>query len=160
MVLRGGVKSQKINQNTANNNNSGPPASKNNGPAAFEVLGTKPQVTPQSHSPNSVNFQQKYASNINAMYKSSNKRHIDISQCQYDRDQSKISGDNMGDKSAINSTVVNEDLQFSLGTPTQLDGQNQTTLNSQVQSRSCTPLTINNNTNTIGKNQNINNNPL
>ena len=70
----------------------------------------------------------------------SNKRHIDVSEFGDKRDVSKSPG--LGPENSI----VNQDLTFSLGIETQVEGNNvldnSQTVHSQVQSRSSSPLDI------------------
>ena len=73
----------------------------------------------------------------------SNKRHIDVSEFGDKRDVSKSPG--LGPENSI----VNQDLTFSLGIETQVEGNNvldnSQTVHSQVQSRSSSPLDITSN---------------
>ena len=73
----------------------------------------------------------------------SNKRHIDVSEFGDKRDVSKSPG--LGPENSI----VNQDLTFSLGIETQVEGNNvldnSQTVHSQVQSRSSSPFDITSN---------------
>ena len=99
----------------------------------FEVLGTNPSnLKSGGVSPNRT---------INVP--ASNKRHIDVSEFGDKRDVSKSPG--LGPENSI----VNQDLTFSLGIETQVEGNNvldiSQTVHSQVQSRSSSPLDITSN---------------
>ena len=87
-----------------------------------------------------------------------NKRHIDVADFCDKRDQnSKSPG---GGLKIVDNSIANEDLNFSLGTTTQIEGGNNNHDNSQtyqsnVQSRSSTPHTLlqsNNNNNQMPPN--------